>query len=351
MAEDKKNKLKNVRKFIADIKSGEKTVGELGGEILEKARSFTQSPEQFRELLDFSSQFYNYSLNNCLLIHMQNPFASYVGSYQHFKDMHLNVKKGEHGIKIMVPIEVTLLKTDDGIKRMKDATKEEKMKAANGEIEIAKKTYFKLGTVFDIAQTNVKREDLPKIFRRMDDKEDSSFNFECMRELIEKGFGIEVKTQDVKSISLFGYYDTIADEITLSDRLDDTNGFKTLTHEFAHALLHKNSPDMPKAAKEFEAESVAYIVLKQSGTDLSDYSFSYISNYYGKMDKKNIDLSLKRINNAARFISTKFNELKKESAVENEQEAQQQAPVEEISKRTKFKHIKEDTRNAEISTR
>ena len=49
-----------------------------------------------------------------MLIFKQNPYASYVQSYQAWKEMGYSVLSGEHGLKILVPVKATTLKLEDG---------------------------------------------------------------------------------------------------------------------------------------------------------------------------------------------------------------------------------------------
>ena len=62
------------------------------------------SEESIKECLRYMSNFYNYSLNNAMLINNQFKGALAVGSYDFWKKQGYSVKKGEKGIKILVPI-------------------------------------------------------------------------------------------------------------------------------------------------------------------------------------------------------------------------------------------------------
>ena len=59
---------------------------------------------------------------------------------------------------------------------------------------------------------------------------------------------------------------------------------KTLIHEAAHVLLHQTppAPHLPRAMKEVEAESVAYVVASVHGMATDDYSFPYVAGWAGK---------------------------------------------------------------------
>lgn len=295
------------RKMIGGIKDGTVTATKLCEELLTKAREYTISPEKYMEFLDFKAKFYNYSLNNCLMILLQNSNATFVASFTKFKALGYSVKKGEHGMTIIRPEKINLLKIGDELKRLKDATRDEKILAAKGEIPVIQKTYFKPATVFDVSQTTIPQKDLPKILGSTAVQEDSGKRYEKMREVVES-HGIKIEVKDLKSIALKGYYSPGSENIVLNDNMNAEDSFKVLTHEFAHAALHKNSFNEPKANVEFEAESTAYLVFRQLDIDTSDYSFRYINSHFKNMTDPEVGQSLKRIINASGYIVSKFKE-------------------------------------------
>ena len=62
---------------------------------------FLQS-DKYRQYLTTMSRFHRYSARNSLLILLQNPDASYVAGFQHWKNAFQRfVRKGEHGIQII----------------------------------------------------------------------------------------------------------------------------------------------------------------------------------------------------------------------------------------------------------
>ena len=83
---------------------------------------------------------------------------------------------------------------------------------------------------------------------------------------------------------------------------------KTEIHEVVHSILHqKNSELISREQKEFEAESVAYIVCKNYGVDTSDYSFGYLSSWTDRGDRiSEFENSLKRITSTAREMIVKI---------------------------------------------
>jgi antirestriction protein ArdC len=97
--------------------------------------------------------------------------------------------------------------------------------------------------------------------------------------------GIPVITQDLEP-GHFGSFNRITKTITLSSNLGDLQRFSTLVHESAHATLHAHPQQIPledaaraKALKEFEAESVACVVLEHFGMDTLECSAGYLASY------------------------------------------------------------------------
>lgn len=133
----------------------------------DKIENYCKTPQEIKELVDFMSRFYNYSLRNSVLINEQFNGAIAVGSFAFWKEKGFQVKKGEKGIKILVPTNLgDRFENEKGeVVLYSKATNLEKEKAKKGELKfIEGRTVFKQGYVFDISQTNAKNTDLPKIF-------------------------------------------------------------------------------------------------------------------------------------------------------------------------------------------
>ena len=85
--------------------------------------SYREDPEKLTELLEFKSRFWNYSLNNTILIRAQNPGATFVASFRDWQEKGYHVKKGQHGLKILYPIRTELIQLGEHqFKRVSDAT-------------------------------------------------------------------------------------------------------------------------------------------------------------------------------------------------------------------------------------
>ena len=79
--------------------------------------------ENFKNWLNTTSCYYShyYSMNNAMLIHKQNPNATYLFGYEQWKDLGRQVNKGEKGIKILVPVKAYEKKQGDFLRYVIDS--------------------------------------------------------------------------------------------------------------------------------------------------------------------------------------------------------------------------------------
>lgn len=299
--------LKQIRKNIAEakeIKNGK----ELLDVMTEQARNWKPTFQEYKEMLDFRAKFYRYSMRNVSLIYLQNPNASYVGSFKHFKDLGYNINKGEHGMLIFAPRTLAMAEVNPGDWRsMKELTDEQRAALKNGSLTIKDKTYFVKGYVFDISQTDCPQEDLPKLLRGMSAKVEAEDYYTALKNITED-YGIGFSEENLKSVALKGYFAPSEERIVINERLSVTDKATVLTHELSHALLHANSTELSVSQIEFEAESTAYIALKQSSFDMSDYSFRYIQSYLKSLTPEELQKALTRIDNCGNLLCEKLKE-------------------------------------------
>src|SRR5438105_4790317 len=70
---------------------------------LEAAIGEIHSSEDFRRYLDVQARFHRYSFSNTLLILLQRPESTQVAGFRAWQKLNRFVKKGEKGIRIVVP--------------------------------------------------------------------------------------------------------------------------------------------------------------------------------------------------------------------------------------------------------
>src|SRR3972149_10367448 len=107
---------------------------------LEEAVGQIQDSETFRRYLDVQARFHHYSFGNVALILFQRPDATHVAGYNTWLKLLRYVRRGETGIRIIVPMR----------KKQREDDPEEEARL-----------FFGIGNVFDISQTE--GEDLPDI--------------------------------------------------------------------------------------------------------------------------------------------------------------------------------------------
>ncbi|NLA43584.1 ImmA/IrrE family metallo-endopeptidase [Candidatus Saccharibacteria bacterium] len=247
--------------------------------------------ERFKEFLKTAAKFYDYSLNNQILILAQEPGATWCAGFQKWKELGRSVNKGEKGIKIV-------------------ACGEKKIKTINnqtGEEEERLGRCFFPVTVFDVSQTSGKEIVLNPYEVHL--LNGSVERFDAMRNALIKESGCNVYFEDFKNQSGRGYFDSGTMEIHVSNALSQADTIRTLAHEVCHAKLHADTKEMKergatRGIKEVEAEATAFVVCERLGIDTSSISFGYIAGWAKGKDVPELKESLERITNAATDLSS-----------------------------------------------
>ncbi|WIG34182.1 LPD25 domain-containing protein [Bacillus toyonensis] len=287
---------------------------------------YFRTPGDLKEYLTFMAKFYHYSPSNISLIQSQFQGASAVGSFSFWKEKGFPVKKGEKGIKILVPNRtVAKFKDKDGTwKSVTKASEQEKKQIESKSVEVMPgRLYFAIGHVFDVSQTNAKAEDLPRIFPNRW-LEGSVTDYQSLY----KGMEAIAENNDVKIIApkselgvAKGVSYPLTKEVALNPRNSELQNVKTLLHELAHAKLHTAETRMNYTApeKEFQAEMTAYAVSSYFGIDTSEYSLGYLASWTQGKEMKDKTKLLKEVHETSiEFIETIENTLEKEREKTNE---------------------------------
>ena len=269
-AAEQEEKLKNAEQMLSD---GVKEI---------------YTSEKYADYLRFYSGFHQYSFCNSLLIMLQKPDASHCASYADWKKKGRSVRKGEKGIVIRVP-------TPKKFKVEDPKTGEEK--------EVSK-MFYKLGTTFDISQTEGK--EIPEICSQL---KASVSNYTDILDHIRKASPVKIDFEDMEHSHANVYYSVAENRIVVRNNMSESQSIKTAVHETAHALLHGKGKAEEKAdrdLKELQAESVAYIVCNFLGIDTSDYSFGYVAGWAADKTAKKLEKNLTVISDTAKVILKSF---------------------------------------------
>ncbi|MGG0236085.1 LPD25 domain-containing protein [Bacillus tropicus] len=301
-------------------------VQDLTKKMEKSVEGYFRTPEDLKEYLTFMAKFYHYSPSNISLIQSQFQGASAVGSFSFWKEKGFPVKKGEKGIKILVPNRtIAKFKDKDGTwKSVTKASEQEKKQIESKSVEVKPgRLYFAVGHVFDVSQTNAKAEDLPRIFpnRWLDGSvTDYKSLYKGMEAIAEKN-GVKIIEPKQELGVAKGVSYTLTKEVALNPRNSELQNVKTLLHELAHAKLHTAETHMDYTApeKEFQAEMTAYAVSSYFGIDTSEYSLGYLASWTQGKEMKDKTKLLKEVHETSiEFIETIENTLEKEKEKTNE---------------------------------
>lgn len=264
----------------------------------EKVKTFKHKPENVIEYLDFLSQFNQYSARNNLLIQNQRKGAIAVATFPKFKELGYSVNRGETSIQILRPniYEYFLEPETKKFKPVNKANEVEKQLIANKQIQTISKTTFSQMNVFDVTQTNMPKEDYPKIYPNahvdfvFNGNNIDSFN-EALQHYSKNELNIPVTNENYNDLAKGKYY-PLEHRISLNEKNTPTENAHTLIHELAHSKMHnwKNISSKDNAltstnVKEYQAEMTTYVVAKHFGLDTEEHSINYISSWTDNLNK------------------------------------------------------------------
>jgi antirestriction protein ArdC len=237
--------------------------------------------ERLLEYLAFQARFHHYSFNNCLLIAIQKPDATFVAGFQRWKELGRFVRKGEKGIVILAPL-------------MKLTRREENAASESGSDESSPRLVgFRATYVFDVSQTD--GEELPQFSVITGDPSEL---VPVLWQLVRQ-HGIELRYEEQ-----LGGADGVSEggRIAIRKGLPAAEEFAVTVHELAHELLHRSERrrETTRTVRELEAEAVAFVVCRAAGLDGLARSSDYIQLYRG--DKELLLHSLSHIQRAAAQI-------------------------------------------------
>lgn len=269
--------------------------------------------KHYREYLKVMSKFYNYSLNNTVLIAMQRPDATHIAGYNAWKNnFGRNVMKGERGIRILAPSPYKIRQKVE----KKDSQTGKVMIGGDGKPIMETKEItipaYKVVSVFDVSQTEGR--ELPSI--GVNELTGDVEQYRDFYAALEKTSPVPMNFEKIAGSS-HGYYHLVEKRIAIDEGMSELQNLKTAIHEIAHAKLHDrdlNDPlegqrDRPdRRTREVQAESVAYTVCQHYGLDTSNYSFGYVAGWSSGRELVELKGSLETIRRAAAEIINSIDE-------------------------------------------
>lgn len=287
--------------------------------------------DKYKQYLQTMSRFHRYSVNNQMLIYMQNPNATLVAGFNKWHDQFgRNVKKGEKGIKIIAPtpykkkIEETKLDPDTKLPMLDDNGNEVKVEK---EIQIP---MFRVVSVFDVSQTAGKP--LPQL---ASDLSGNVQNYDAFLESIKRSSSVPITFDPISNAD--GYFSLDEQKIVIRNGMSEVQTVAALLHELAHSKLHNipkdekvqnseqdaDKPKLDRNTEEVQAESISFAVCAYYGIKTDENSFGYIASWSNGKELSELKASLETINKTSSAMITDIDkhyaEVKKERGLDNEQ--------------------------------
>lgn len=247
-----------------------------------------KSTDKFKDFLNTTSKFHNYSMRNIVLIAQQKPDSTLVAGYNSWKNnFERQVQKGAQSIKIIAPI--IKKKEHDKLDKQGNVQRDNQ---GNPQKEVKPTIVgYRTHNVFDISETKGKEvitaRDL--VHDNLSNSNDYKDLYNEFKSTIVKNNNLNVEERNRSEDSILrdganGYFSPQADLIVINKDESFDMKFRTLIHEYAHYKLEHgdNSLGLDTGTKELQAESCAYIVADYYNLDTSDYSIGYNATWTAK---------------------------------------------------------------------
>lgn len=275
-------------------------IEQLTKQLESKIESYFESSENMLEHLKFMSNFHNYSVRNMSLINAQFRGAKAVGSFKFWQSKGVHVKKGEKGIKILVPTPVEFFKRGEDEKgnpiwiKTAHANAKEQELIKEGQLQKKKVLFFKIGHVFEYTQTDARENGLEvsEIFGRYHREGTIENDREFLKAFEKLADEIGVKILEHPPIELGtakGAFFRDLNAIALNPRNSLADSIPVMIHELAHAELHnlkrieqrekEGKEPLTTSEKEFQAEMISYVVASRYDISAENFSLPYLAGW------------------------------------------------------------------------
>jgi hypothetical protein len=239
--------------------------------------------EHLLEYLNFAARFHTYSRANQMLILLQKPDATMVASYQRWKELGYQVARGQTGIRILAP-SFRKLKAEEQQSTEDDEASDQEPTTEGTKTLVR----FIAVSVFDVSQLTPERRP-SGFFTPLEGDADTLYQ-RLVTAAHEDGFTVEESPQ---TGGAEGY--SCGNQIVTRAGLPSVNRLLTVTHEYAHGLLHQNvhalslRRDISKGIKECHAEAVSYVVARHFGIS-NPFSSDYLLQWGNSPETLRIEL-------------------------------------------------------------
>ena len=237
----------------------------------ETALEVTSAGDIFKAFLDVQARLDRYSAVNALLVFAQNPEASRLGDFDHWKKQGASIRSGQTAISILEPQEYT---KEDGTPG----------------------TGYNVKKVFDISQVDTHRM-RPAPQPQYTDRQ-------LLGALVTKApvriVGVDTIPPNVPD-EFGSIFEPAENQILVRKGMEFHNTFRSIAHELAYAGLTTGSET--QAEPMASAYCVSYLLCQKFGVDNRNFTFVDAPRTFVGMDAQAIKGELSQIRNVAEDIS------------------------------------------------
>jgi len=239
------------------------TAGQAEKQEMEAALRSMLSEEGWRHLLDLRAQpAHRYSLGNIAWLVSQaerrNMSLSQVRGFRAWEAVNRHVRRGEKALRVLAPLTVKVQPKPAAEAQATDA--EPKVRIVG----------WRSVAVFDVSQTD--GPPLPSVTDRLDAADPTDLAERIRDHLAERGWTVRTAPRSEMPGAAHGVTRPHLHEVVVADDLSGAQSAAVLAHELAHTLM----PDLSGPASELAAESLAYILCRRGGLDVSALAFPYL---------------------------------------------------------------------------
>jgi hypothetical protein len=246
--------------------------------LLDRGVSALLESAQFASYLRLLARLHQYSARNVVLIHLQCPTATYVAGYHTWHTLGRQVRRGERGIRIIVPIRRRVnasTTTGADVAEAYEPTISEPSATDRDTV-----TGWRIGYVWDVRQTDGPALPAPPMPQPLASATATGAWVRARLTRALMAAGVPVIARELPGAN--GLYRPQPPTIILALTQAGDQATRTLVHEAAHhvALTQAlRAHAASRAAAETIAESAAYVVLQHVGLDAGDYTFPYVAQW------------------------------------------------------------------------
>ena len=280
---------------------------------IEKGVTDCFNSEDYRKLMTVMARIPHYSVNNQILIMLQNPEATLCNSFSGWKKVGRHVKAGEKGLRIMAPAPYQMEKEQEKTDASGNVIRDKDGEPVKETVKVTVNA-FKPVSTFDLAQTD--GESLPQL--GVDELLGTVDGYENLMQAIKDASPVPINFENIES-GAKGYYHMADHRIAIQEGMSEAQTIKTALHELAHATYHNldrikaEGTNKSKAQKECEAESLAMICAAHFGIETDSYSIPYLTGWSSGKEMPELKASLQTIRQGAceiiDAIESKFKQL------------------------------------------